>query len=230
VTPDELAEFLAGTSSTDPAGGPAGRLRDGLAAPVTWDAPPDDLLDSILTAIGQERADDPLPNRAARPLPPVPARDQGPEGRPDAPITDLARAGRRRRRLLRWGTGLAAAAVAVFAAVVAWPSAGTEITLASTAQAPGAAATARLRDTSSGLAVTLDVRGLPPAPTGSFYQAWMKGPKGAVPIGTFHERGGDGTVELWSGVSPADYPVLTVTLEPEDGDPASSGVVLLRSS
>jgi hypothetical protein len=31
-------------------------------------------------------------------------------------------------------------------------------------------------------------------------------------------RGGPGTVELWSAVSLADYPVITVTREPEDGN------------
>lgn len=210
MTPDELAEYLAGTATGNPASGRVRRLRDGLASPDAWEDPPGDLLDSILTAMEEERADGP---------PPV-----DPVG---APVTDLARVRRRRRRLLQWGAGLAAA-VAVFAVLVLRPPAGTEVVLASTAQAPGASATGRLRETSTGLAITLDVRGLPPAPAGSFYQAWMKGPKGTVTIGTFHDRGGDGEVELWSGVSLADYPVLTVTLEREDGDPASSGVVLLR--
>jgi hypothetical protein len=39
-------------------------------------------------------------------------------------------------------------------------------------------------------------------------------------------RGGE--VKLWAGVDIADFPVLTVTLEPDDGDPASSGQVVLR--
>jgi hypothetical protein len=56
----------------------------------------------------------------------------------------------------------------------------------------------------------------------------MKGPHGLVTIGTFHMRG-PGTVELWSAVSLADYPVITVTREPEDGNPASSGQVVLTS-
>ena len=57
----------------------------------------------------------------------------------------------------------------------------------------------------------------------------MKGPRGLVTIGTFHLRGGPGAVELWSAVSLADYPTITVTREPEDGDPASSGQVVLTS-
>jgi hypothetical protein len=42
-------------------------------------------------------------------------------------------------------------------------------------------------------------------------------------------RGGPGTVELWSAVSLAGYPAITVTREPEDGNPASSGQVVLTS-
>ena len=77
--------------------------------------------------------------------------------------------------------------------------------------------------------VVLDVSKLPPSPPGFYYQAWMKGPHGLVTIGTFHMRGGPRTVELWSAVSLADYPVITVTREPEDGNPASSGQVVLTS-
>jgi hypothetical protein len=81
------------------------------------------------------------------------------------------------------------------------------------------------------VAITLDVSGLAPAPKGSFYQAWVKGPRGAVAVGTFHVRDGESAeepIELWSGVDLADYPTITVTLEPEDGDPASSGTVVLK--
>jgi hypothetical protein len=90
-------------------------------------------------------------------------------------------------------------------------------------------ATAKLHATPSGLGIDLDVSGLPPSPPGFYYQAWMKGPRGLVTIGTFHMRGGPGTVELWSAVSLTDYPAITVTREPEDGNPASSGQVVLTS-
>src|SRR6185437_3019822 len=100
--------------------------------------------------------------------------------------------------------------------------------LAGTRLAPAASATAKLHATPSGLAIELDVSKLPPSPPGFYYQAWMKGPHGLVTIGTFHMRG-PGTVELWSAVSLADYPTITVTREPEDGNPASSGQVVLTS-
>ena len=58
-------------------------------------------------------------------------------------------------------------------------------------------------------------------PAGFYYQAWVKGDKGLVPIGTFHT--GEGEVTLWSGVPLSQYHTITVTLEEEGGDPASSG-------
>ena len=45
-----------------------------------------------------------------------------------------------------------------------------------------------------------------------------------VPIGTFNE-GED--VILWAGVSPVDFPTLTVTREQADGDQSSSGEKVL---
>ena len=45
-----------------------------------------------------------------------------------------------------------------------------------------------------------------------------------VPIGTFNEGR---KVTLWAGVSPKDFPTLTVTRERADGDQASSGEKVL---
>jgi hypothetical protein len=42
-----------------------------------------------------------------------------------------------------------------------------------------------------------------------------------VPIGTFSSS--DDRVTLWSGVSPAKFPTLTITIEPVDNNQASSG-------
>jgi hypothetical protein len=123
---------------------------------------------------------------------------------------------------------LAAAAVVISIVVTRGPVT-TDVALAGTRLAPAASAVAKLHATPSGLAIELDVSGLPPSPPGFYYQAWMKGPHGLVTIGTFHMRGGPGTVELWSAVTLAGYPTITVTREPEDGNPASSGQVVLTS-
>ncbi len=191
----------------------ARRLRGLLADPDSWAEPPAGLLGQVLASIDSERAGPPRP--AAVPSPAA--------GRDDRRRT-------RMRRTVRAGAValLAAAAVVIGLVVIRGPVT-TDVALAGTRLAPAASATARLHATPSGLAIELDVSGLPPSPPGFYYQAWMKGPGGLVTIGTFHLRGGPGTVELWSAVSLADYPTITVTREPEDGNPASSGQVVLTN-
>jgi hypothetical protein len=93
---------------------------------------------------------------------------------------------------------------------------------------PGASGAATVEATGSGLSISLNVDGLPPAEPGTFYQAWMRGESDSVPIGTFHAREGDGPIELWSGVDVADYPLMTVTIQQEGAGPESSGIVVLR--
>jgi len=194
----------------------AQRLRDLLAEPDVWAEPPAGLLDKIFADIDSERV--------ASGGPPRPAAMSGPAA---------GRDGRRRtrmRRTVRAGAAaLLAAAAVVISVVVTRGPATTDVALTGTRLAPGASATAKLHATPSGLAIELDVSGLPPSPPGYYYQAWMKGPRGLVTIGTFHLRGGPGTVELWSAVSLAGYPTITVTREPEDGNPASSGQVVLTN-
>ena len=94
--------------------------------------------------------------------------------------------------------------------------------LQATGLAPGAHAAVAITRTDAGFRVRLDARRLPPLEHGEFYEAWMKNPAGTlVPIGTFSSS--DGRVTLWSGVSPADFPTLTITIEPNDNNQASSG-------
>jgi len=210
-----LADYLEqgrpgpGSDAPDAASADAARrLRALLAEPDSWAEPPAGLLDEILAGIDSERAG------LVRPA--------------------AGRDGRRRqihiRRTVRAGAAaLLAAAAIVIGLVVTRGPATVDVALAGTRLAPGASATAKLHATPSGLAIELDVSGLPPSPRGYYYQAWMKGPRGLVTIGTFHLRGGPGTVELWSAVSLADYPAITVTQEPEDGNPSSSGQVVLTN-
>jgi hypothetical protein len=204
-----LAEYLEqgvrepGPYAPDAASADAARrLRDLLADPDGWAEPPAGLLGQILAGVDSERS------RGLAAAPPRP----------------------RMRRTVRAGAAaLLAAAAVVIGIVVTRGPATTDVVLAGTRLAPAASATAKLHATPSGLAIELDVSGLPPSPPGYYYQAWMKGPRGLVTIGTFHLRGGPGTVELWSAVSLTDYPAITVTREPEDGNPASSGQVVLTN-
>jgi len=93
--------------------------------------------------------------------------------------------------------------------------------LAPTQLLPGARGEATLTKTSSGWRITLDATGLPRLDGGRFYEAWLRNPAGVlVPIGTFNEGP---KVTLWAGVSPKDFPTLSVTREQADGDQGSSG-------
>jgi hypothetical protein len=105
---------------------------------------------------------------------------------------------------------------------------GEAFNIAGTEMAPEASAVATVDSQPAGVAIVLDVHGLPPAAPGTYYQAWVEGGAGKVTVGTFHMRGGDGWIYLWSGVEAERYPMLRVTLEHEgDGEQASDDVVLV---
>jgi hypothetical protein len=100
-----------------------------------------------------------------------------------------------------------------------------QVALAGTLHAPQASAVAKVRANALGLEIRLDVTGLPTTPAGSFYEAWVKGPNGLVPIGTFHT--GNGVIMLWSGVPLSTHPTFTVTIQKDDGNSTSSGIQVL---
>ncbi len=147
-----------------------------------------------------------------------------------------ARAQRASRRGLRRPAWIAVAACVIGGAIGAGtvkaldtsPSFGQHVALRATPLAPDASATAHVRTTSNGLEIHLDVTGLPTTPAGSYYEAWLKGPTGLVPIGTFHT--GNGQITLWSGVSLATHPTFTVTIQSDDGDPTTSGRQVLEGT
>ena len=141
--------------------------------------------------------------------------------------------GRPSRRPAPWRLVAVGSAVAVVAAVVitlAVRSTGTHgeqfrAALAPTALVPGAGGEATMTKTSSGWRIELEAEGLPRRQGRLFYQAWLRNRAGVlVPIGTFNESR---KVTLWAGVSPKDYPALTVTREQADGNQASSGQKVL---
>ena len=134
-----------------------------------------------------------------------------------------ARRAPRRRGLL--AIGIAVPAILAIALAVQLTSGTSPETLhaalAPTELIPGATGEATMTKTASGWRIELDATGLPRREGVLFYQAWLRNPAGVlVPIGTFNEGR---KVTLWAGVSPKDYPILTVTRERADGDQASSG-------
>ncbi len=177
-----------------------------LADPSTWVEPSADLEDAVVRALA----------------------DAEPVG--DASVTPIAPAARRRaaspRRRGAWSVAAVAAAVAialgVFGVVHGRTSTDFEGRLSATGLAPGARATVEITHNRAGFRVVLDAHGLPPLRPGEFYQAWLKNARDMlVPIGSFSSS--DARVTLWSGVDPAEYSSLSVTIEAADNKQGSSG-------
>jgi hypothetical protein len=184
-------------------------LADLLGDPSTWAEPSAGLEDMIVGAV-----------TAAEPDTTTSATSIA-AGAPPA-----AAAAPRPRRLVAALTAVAAAIAIVVVATVLVTRGGSgpdyEAQLAATELAPGAHASADISHTDAGFRVTLDARGLPGLQADEYYQAWLKNAADTlVPIGSFSSS--DDTVTLWSGVSPEDFPTITVTVEATDGDQTSSG-------
>ncbi|MFN0280541.1 MAG: anti-sigma factor domain-containing protein [Kineosporiaceae bacterium] len=220
--PDDWADHLD-PGVDDPGLGAAERERLDVVAALlrddaTWDEPPPALRASLLAAARAQAREGtgPAPVRPG----PADTRHRGPY----ATVTPLSR-----RRATRWWVAVSGvAAAAALVAVLAWPrEQPATLALSGTAFAPAATAAVRLEPKPAGLAIHLQVSGLPAAPENAYYAAWLRGPRGTVPIGSFHWREKVNPIDLWSGVLVEAYPELFVTLQRE-GEPAepSADVVL----
>jgi Anti-sigma-K factor rskA, C-terminal len=221
VNEDEFADFLdnerraagQGDASTQEA---AVRFRDLLGDDAVWAEPSPTGIEDLLAAIEAESGG------SAEPGGPAVIST----GRTRAPTPHPAR--HRRLVLVAAAAGIVALAGLVGVVVgAAGDDDGRDFSVAGTDLAPDASAVATVEEARSGVSIELDVRGLPPAGPGTYYQAWVKGPDGLVTVGTFHMRDGDDSVELWSGVPLDRYPTLTVTLQDEGAGQESSGRVVL---
>jgi Anti-sigma-K factor rskA len=201
---------------------PAVRAR--LGDPAVWAEPPAQLEADVLMALRRAREE--------------PDATAAPDGGPPADSDELTRARERRaaRRGTRWVIA-AAASVVVIGLLLGGGlllrddgSPPVVAALSGTQLAPGAGGQVRVSSHPSGFEIRLDIDGLAPAPEGTYYQGWLKGPSGLVTVGTFHAREGADDIVLWSGVDIDDYPELTVTLQREGAGPESSGRVVLRAA
>ena len=189
---------------------------DQLHAAETWSDPPADLRSRVLAAVAAEQAE-----QVSRPSKPA----EGATVRPLVP---------RRRRLLWAIPATAVAAVAFTFTVLAVndyvnrPDRGTTYSAAGTALAPNAGARVSVAPSAAGFSVVIDAHDLPAAAPGSYYAAFLTGPRGVVPLGSFHARKLGKPITMWSGVDPKDYPTFVVTLQREGGPPGPSDLVVLR--
>jgi hypothetical protein len=131
-----------------------------------------------------------------------------------------------RRRVLAVAAAVLLVLAVGTAALRPWQSNGSSaqhfaMALNPTPLAAHATGTASLTKTDSGWHIVLHATGLTRLDNGRYYQAWLKNAAGTlVPIGTFNDGR---NVTLWAGVSPVDFPTLTITTEAADGNQASSG-------
>lgn len=195
---DQRAEYLASASTPAPEDQERlDEIRAVLSDESTWSEPPPEVAEGVLAAIAGEAAD-----------------TQDPSGR-------------------WWWIGAAAAIIVVIAIAgvtgVFSPTADQQtVAMEGTELEPTASGSASIEATDVGWWIRLDLDDLPAAGEGTYYEGWVWNDEGeGVSIGTFHLRGGDRPVVLWSGVDPADYPSIWVTLESEDGDPSASDRIVV---
>lgn len=148
-------------------------------------------------------------------------------------VAAIARTGTRRRsRVVRYAiVGVAAALLLTIGLAIGLRSSHESrpvayaASLSGTQLAPSASGEVTLTRTVSGWRIRLHATGLPRRDHGAFYEAWLKDDAGLlVPVGTFNQPD---HVVLWAGVPPSSHPTLTITRQVADGDPASTGQVVL---
>jgi hypothetical protein len=189
-------------------------IRAVLADPAVWAEPDPRLADSIVAAVTAESRPTFAPGTAGA-------------------STGLGNA-RRTRSIAHLLLGVAAAiiiAAGVTVGLIQHPTAPAPTfaaELTGTPLAASASGEATLTRTPGGWQIQLRASGLPRRDSGNYYEAWLKNGAGVlVPVGTFNEPS---QVTLWAGVSPADYPTLTITEQQANGNPASSGRVVLTGT
>lgn len=203
MTPDDSrAQYLASGSDAPPDHERLDLIRQVLAGEATWAEPPPRVADGLFAALTEETA---------------PGLSATPERGSRWPLV-AAVAG-----------GMAAVVALVLSTITVLDQERTTVVaMSGTELEVSASGRAAVRPTDVGWWIHLDVTGLPPAPDGKYYEGWVWSDDGeGVSIGTFHLRGGDAPVVLWSGVPVADYPSIWVTLEDEAEGPEASEMVVM---
>jgi hypothetical protein len=129
-----------------------------------------------------------------------------------------------------WIAGAAAtAAAAVLAVVLLWPGSNLRsYPVSGTAAQPGASAVVTLDPKPAGVDISIEITGLPPSTEDTYYAAWLRGPEGVVPVGSFHWKKAANPISLWSGVEADRYPTFFITRQREGDPPTPSADVVLQ--
>ncbi|MGY2066978.1 anti-sigma factor domain-containing protein [Blastococcus sp. SYSU DS0619] len=205
-----------------------------FAASVAPVAPPASVWAGIAAATGVSPAPRSEASAATAPAPPVavarPAPVAAPPEDPPAGAQVLPFRSRRPRVLLMAAAGLVGAVVGAGAVAVldrtddVEPLAAVALDQLADAPASGRAEVVVRDDGSRALQVDLEAPDL----DGEYYEIWLIEPDVVemVPLGVL--RPGNQTFELPAGLDLAAYPIVDVSVEPLDGDPAHSGVSVAR--
>ncbi|MGX5654982.1 anti-sigma factor [Geodermatophilus nigrescens] len=251
----DAAEHLAGCAScTDE----VGRLRRAvdvltvpeLAEPTAPVAPPPALWAGIAAATGVSSAPrpqvvaasappaGPVPDAPPVPLAPLPPGPVAPRPAaaaplpPEPPVAPVVPLRPRRSRLLLAAAAALVVGLGVGAGTVALSDREDEGVAVAAAQldplagsdATGTASVVEREDGTRVLRVELAAD----APAEGYYEAWLltESVSGLVPLGVV--RAGTEEFELPPGIDIGEYPVVDVSVEPLDGDPAHSGESVAR--
>ncbi len=124
--------------------------------------------------------------------------------------------------------GVAAITLIAVALMAFWPT-GTNVDLIGTEIMPQASGVATLDATESGWAIEVSLTDMPPAEPGTYYEGWVWSDDGkGVSIGTFHLRGGNKPVTLWSGVDVNEYPSIWISVQTEGAGNEVSDQIVMR--
>ena len=106
------------------------------------------------------------------------------------------------------------------------------LALTATGAAPQAGGELRGEQIGDNFKVELEAWGLPEPEDGGYYEMWYATADGGrISCGTFSATpNGSATVSMSAPVSAVAYPEVEITQEPDDGDPVSSGKVVLKGS
>lgn len=149
-----------------------------------------------------------------------------PGGAPPAPVS------RRPWRAVAIGAGALALAAAVVAAVLVLRPVDAAVATARLVSPPGGPASAGEavveRGDGGARDVVVHVEGLPASD--GYHEVWLLSEDGSRLIGLGVIEGADGRFAVPEGVDLADYPVVDISAETIDGDPAHSGDSVLRGT